>query len=76
MYSVSIGLNLASSTKLNLYAALTHQTAEAAAAQIIEEFLAGVGEARIQHRIEKHLDVINELQAVQSAMHVNVQKIS
>lgn len=58
---LALRLDLNTSTKLNLYAALTHQTSEQAAQEIVKEFLSTVGEARIQHRIERYVDDVNAL---------------
>lgn len=49
--------------KLNLYASLSHQTAEEAQQAILQEFLETTGQVRIDHWLEKEIAEIDKLAA-------------
>jgi hypothetical protein len=56
---ITAGLSVESYSRLTLYASLSNQSREEAAQEIIKEFLEGIGEVRIQHWIDKHIEHVN-----------------
>jgi hypothetical protein len=64
---VQVELNLNDFCRLGLYARLSNQTQEQAAQQIIAEFLATIGNVRIQHWMEREIEDIDALAAAKHA---------
>jgi len=61
MLGIQIKLDGVTATKLNLYASLSHQTAEQAAQEIVKHWLETAGEERIAQRVSQHVENINTL---------------
>jgi hypothetical protein len=57
--SVEVKLDVHTATKLNLYAALSHQTTEEAVSAIVKEWMDTIGAARLEHRIDKYVGEIS-----------------
>lgn len=58
-FPIDIKLTLEHAAKLNIYATLSHQTMEQAAAAILTEFLAEKGAVRIDHWTDQMIAAAN-----------------